>query len=283
MKLFVFARFAGVFLVIVELILSNANGQQQPIFDGKPLNAWMADFNPKNPMQTRSLATNAIKNLGTNALPFLVIEIKTLADIYQQNPTNFYTAPEFVNRFHGVRSAFTALGSVAKPAVPDLENELSNGKFPILAAEALKSIDPEEAATAFVQALTNYNLNVRLAAIGFLGTLNGATNANLAIPGLIDCLKYESPDARAVELRTLAAQTLGNIRDNPEIVVPALIERLQKETNHIARSVDARSLGNYGKEARTAIPALRLATNDPEGHVSSMATAALKRIEGNSP
>jgi HEAT repeat protein len=76
---------------------------------------------------------------------------------------------------------------------------------------------------------------------------------------------------------------LGKIRGSPEIVVPALIDRLQKEMNYVTRSVNARSFGEYGKEAQAAIPALRRATNDPEGHVSYIATDALKKIEGQSP
>jgi hypothetical protein len=153
------------FVIVVIGMARNAVSQTEPVYDGKALSAWMGDFDPKKPYEVRDTATNALKQRGTNALPFLVAEVRKVEELYHKNPTNFYKTPASLNRFYGIRSAFTALGSVAKPAIPDLENELNNGKYHALAAELLEKIDPDAAAVAFAKALKSENLDVRIAAI----------------------------------------------------------------------------------------------------------------------
>ena len=252
------------------------------------MSIWLNDLNYKNPKETRGQAQEALRQIGTNSLPYLLIEMRDLGDLWKKDPTNFFNTPELADKIANIRVAFKVLGASAKPAIPSLVKLLNNGEPPGIAAYELTQIDPEAAAMALSQALTNKTYGVRCAAANNL--LYVGTNAVIAVPNLILCLKVESLenlaagpfDTDAAPLRSFAAAALSKIDKNPEIVVPALIERLQQDKSTIVRVRAAQALGGLGKSAQAAIPALTQATQDADSHVSHEATAALKKIQSQS-
>ncbi|QDV17077.1 putative lyase [Gimesia panareensis] len=94
-----------------------------------------------------------------------------------------------------------------------------------------------------------------------------------AIPTLLKIVdKVDDPS-----LVWRAAHALGNIRSQPDKVVPALTGLLTNESP-IVRAHAAISLGDFGPEARSAVPALTKLLADPELNVKLDAATALGAI-----
>src|SRR2546427_9169419 len=91
------------------------------------------------------------------------------------------------------------------------------------------------------------------------------------VPIVIGVLK--DPDD---QIAYRAAQLLGEMRKEPALAVPALIESLE-HTNTLAADTAAESLVKFKGQADTIIPALQKAT-DRDDNVSGWAKAALKQI-----
>ena len=116
------------------------------IVNGKNLEAWVNELGGKQEALVRGRAEQAIKEIGTNALPFLVEETRILGQAWTIDITNFYSTPVMVTRLMNVRTAFKILGSVASPAIPQLEKLLNQGVLADSAAYDLTQIDGEAAA-----------------------------------------------------------------------------------------------------------------------------------------
>ena len=76
----------------------------------------------------------------------------------------------------------------------------------------------------------------------------------------------------------LAVCTLSQIHAQPSVVVPVLV-RCLGHTNAQIRIGAAEGLGNFGDEARQAVPALVQALTDPSKPMRSKVRQALKRID----
>jgi NADPH-dependent curcumin reductase CurA len=105
-------------------------------------------------------------------------------------------------------------------------------------------------------------------AIGRMGT-----NARPALPSLVGLLTITNRSA------AFAAEILGDLKAGPELVVPALTKCLRDSVNPLARYSSARALGQFGGEARSAVPALLHAVNDPIAAVRREASNALQQID----
>jgi len=93
-----------------------------------------------------------------------------------------------------------------------------------------------------------------------------------AIPMLIGVLK-DADDQIAYR----AAELLGKLGKEPELVVPALIAAAQSTNNLVARTA-LESLGNFPNRSQTIVPVLQKALESSEGLVRWSAAAALKKI-----
>ena len=74
-----------------------------------------------------------------------------------------------------------------------------------------------------------------------------------------------------------AAITLGRLRLEPQLVVPAL-ERNLSSTNLAIRNCSALALGEYGENAKSALPDLLLLLHDPIEKIRTTATNSITRI-----
>jgi len=262
---------------------------QEVSYAGKTVNSWVSDLNYKNSKNTRKQAQEAVRQIGTNSLAFLLAEMSALGESWEKDPTNFFKTPTLADRILDVRIAFEVLGPTAKPAIQKLVGFLNEGRPPGIAAYELTQIDADSAVIALTQALTNKIYGVRCAAASNLFYVR--SNATIAVPNLIACLKVESfenltvgPfDTDAAPLRNFAAAMLGEIHKRPEIAVPALIESLQNDSSINVRIRAAHALGKFGNDAQAAIPALTQAAKQADYRVSLEATSALKKILLQSP
>ncbi len=272
--------------VVVLVLFASACGSRshQPVYNGKPLSEWLSELteDQNNPDDTRDQAQEAIREIGTNALPFLLDETRFLGTAWEADTTNFFSKPGMADRVTDLRSAFEVLGPVAKPSFTDLVNLMNDGGLSAgIAAFALTQIDPQAAAMALTQALTNKIISVRVAAAENLFCVG--SNAAIAVPNLIQCLKVNSPDdSGSGILKSTAARRLGEIQAYPDLAVPALIEALS-DKEALVRFESARALAKFGSAAISAVPALKQATDDLDRNVRAGASYALKQIQSPSP
>jgi HEAT repeats len=265
----------------------------EPVYDGRSLTDWLIAYgNAPVGDPTSEKAANAVRHIGTNALPFLI----NWVDQYQpMSPSRYklYSTVEkwgpgapgdqFFMEIIASRmlrearaiSAFEILGETAGDAAPELERIATrrDTRTAIGAIYALPCLGRAGLQSLF-SIITNTAVPfwTRLHAVSSLNQLQGSTNAHSAIVFLIDCLHDPDP-----VLQWEAANVLGNIHLEGGLCVPALIE-CTRSTNTTLRSCAATSLGKCGRDARAAVLALTKLLNDPSAFVRPEATNALQLI-----
>jgi hypothetical protein len=88
---------------------------------------------------------------------------------------------------------------------------------------------------------------------------------------------WKDPDKRV----DWVAELLGEMRAEPAVVVPALIESLES-TNMLTASISAKSLAKFKQQADMIIPALERAARR-EDSAGGYAKAALQKLESDAP
>ena len=173
------------------------------------------------------------------------------------------------------------MGTTAKAAVPALVQAMADDD-PAFRAEvqfALGALGPEaaEAVPALVASLDHDDKNVCLSACYALGKIG--PQAAAAVPRLRANL--DGDDSILPLVSALALMRIGP--EDAQLrrqTVPLLAEGLQHD-DELVRVESARALGELGSSARSAIPALEKATQDPRESVRLAAEEALQRIKTN--
>ena len=122
----------------------------EPSFQGRKLLDWLADVDYVRPVDVRARAYEAVRQMGTNVIPFLLADLgdENFSQLrYGRNDTR---SPD--ERLGQATWAFDALGSAAKSAIPELGKLLavSPGYVPGAMAGIGRDALPE-----LMQALTN--------------------------------------------------------------------------------------------------------------------------------
>jgi HEAT repeat protein len=185
---------AGLVAVVAfALIVSR---EREPVYQGRSLTDWLDQIAP--PTKESPQAAEAVRQMGTNALPFLLSRLRAqdspvkrfvlnLSNKQSLFPLHFRdTEVERERAFE----AFRALGATAKPAVPSLKPLLKDG-------------------SRHIRSLVTF----------IFGGMGPA--AAEAVPELIAAL--DVPDVPA---RVRAMIALTQIHEKPELTIPAFIARL---------------------------------------------------------
>lgn len=221
----------------------------------------------KNQEQDRAAAK--LRALGTNALPFLMAEVRTLGKI---EATNLVAANDLKMKLQG---AFKVLGSEAKPLLPELIAEFKAGRSLGVTPYALAQIGGDEAGRALVQAITNTNPQVRASGASAIEYFK--TNSEMAKAATHSLLQLLSDSSGP--LRALAASTLGTLGAGPDIVVPALLRIAESDPDSVVRAAAIRSIGRFGANAVSAKEGLnKIARADKDEDVRKLAVQALHAI-----
>ena len=256
----------------------------EPAAQGRALSSWLVDVDYNQPAATRERASKAIREIGTNALPYLLRDLdpppesrlkRLLAELLRKQTFIKMRLRTSDEKSRQATWAFKALGAAAVPAIPQLVTLLE--KNPGYVPGALAGIGPD-AVPNLCQALDSSNGFVRANTAAYLANAVWdrsipKSNAIPAVPLLVRNLQ----DTNHL-VRWYSASTLGAITYNPDIVVPALIKALEDSNGAVAEEA-ARALIPFGSRAKSAVPALRVANQHKDTRVSGAAAAALKQID----
>jgi HEAT repeat protein len=229
----------------------------EPTFKHKSLTRWLETYaNAKPDSRAGRKSRTAILAIGTNAVPTLV-EMVASNDVHRQQLA---------------ANVFGVLGPLGAPAIPALTNLLM-GTDPVATVFAANSLGAIGVAAlpALMDTLTNQNYNA--AALAALALAALGTNATPAVPVFLQDLRNGD---RSVRER--AAEALGNLHLQPEVVVPALTNLLV-ERSVTARCLALGSLAKFQGSARPSVPVILPLLDDPDDAVRLSATNALNEID----
>jgi hypothetical protein len=177
--------------------------------------------------------------------------IKTMHPFLGKFVPTWMTGERIEFRARYAVQAFQCLGEAGCSAIPDLSQVATNrtGADPMHATAALCNMGTK-ATPALLAIATNRQAAVRGAVIYYLGQSENAE----VVPALLWCL--HDPDS---SVSSAAAYAVGQLKQEPAIVVPALVELLQQQTSDSDRgllSATARALGAFGTNSCAAMPEL---------------------------
>lgn len=269
----------------------------EPSYKGKSLSYWLRKIDDGDRQDGVSWvswtnngsveAREAIQQMGTNAIPFLLLRLtnsnpnlrnKLLTLLAKQHLIKF-PLPQTNYLHRATALAFDALGPAGKDAVPDLVAVLRSQHFRAgddrqkCAAIALVAIDPEGRAalmpfvrsngwngTCAIWGLASHRADVPPEVIQYLIAEVTTTNINIFGQGAI------------------CAWALGALRQDPEQVIPALIQAFNSQ-DRATRWGAAYGLRLWGTNATSAIPVLAGGLKDPDSTIRTYAKRALKEID----
>lgn len=281
------------------LALKFVRRTKEPSCHGVRLSEWIAIYDQRDP-GFRLEAKEALSEIGTNALPYLIKWIgyeppkwKTFLGRERDPGFHIGTPKRWIPRSltdHPGRErageamvAFEVLGPSAAPAIPHLltlaksANEeqsktatISLGHIGTPAIPALMQLmsDPSLSSDArFCATRTLNDLAYSAMVWGNLGT-----NAAPAVPLLTANLSDKDPFVAGE-----SASVLGTLKSQPETVVPALMVALES-TNSSVRARAAQALGEFRAKALGALPPLTNALTDTDDDVRKCATNSIRKI-----
>ena len=264
-------------LALLAGLLVWATRPREPVYQGKRLREWLEQFDRKAANEDVYAAREAVRQMGTNTLPFLLamlrerdsslkLRLVRLANSQKVFKLRILTA---YDRRAWVTAAFEALGTQAKPAIPELRSLISNDVFASHAVRCLVATGVE-AIPSLVLALESPGASARALAAEELGNYHVA--AEIAVPALVK--RVNDNDA---QVRMRVAEALGKIKRQPEIAIPALVSFL-RDRDATVRQHAAQALGRAKLQADVSVPALFAALEDPDSGVRHMTIFALSQF-----
>ncbi len=255
-------------------------GEKEPEYQGKKLSEWVE---LASNTQEEQKAQSAVRQIGTNALPWLLKWTKHEPWHEKHHGILIAFLPTTLKerisatgwKQTGLAAkGFQALGAQATPAIPQL-NTIVHGEqwaSSLIALDALVEIgEPAVPALQGIMAdpqwLLRQNAIIAIGNAGRLGT-NELAAINLLIPALYDTNR---------QFAFMAATMLKCFGDQTERVVPELVQCLNSSDPELQVAAIA-SLGHFAKKAESAAPNLTLKLEVPDRRIRLEATNALRRI-----
>jgi hypothetical protein len=276
----------GLIILLASVAIA---ADQEPSYNGRPLSQWLGDMRLSAPTTGHEPYEEAIRAMGTNAIPTLLKWIS-----YKPSPSdhssqsgetvppwrpNYNLNPE--QRAARAQYAFESLGAVARPAIPELTRLARTSSDPGLGdccATVLAFIGPA-AIPSLLSLATNSPPWTRYYAIGVLQRFAKDPEAALVVPVLMNCLGDTNTD---FPLEGPVEGVLDAI--GPAVVVPALTNALRSASGLARqRAFLWLSLFEYEDPTNvppTMVPTLRAAMRDPDSEVRRSAISIMRRMGG---
>jgi hypothetical protein len=265
----------GVLIILLALLLMSSH--EGPSYQGVSLHRWL-----ERAATGDSDAKLAIRQIGTNSLPFLVYMLSSrnsrLANAFQDVMVKSRISTSRVNHAFSDQllayQGFQALGSIATTAIPDMIPLLSDTNTSFVAAAAIAAVG-SDGTRALAASMTNQNPRIRCDIVMALGTTRERS------PLVQTTLVNATTDSHYL-VRWAAAGALGRIEADPRVTLPALTNAAH-DTNRIVRKSALDALGGLGKAASPAIETIRQATNDTDPMIRAAALSSLSKIDKGEP
>lgn len=242
---------------------------REPVYQGRRLSSWLAELDRSWPGQDSEPAAQAIREIGTKALPYLIGAIKARDSMFKVRLVGFLRDQNRIRfRFRmadekrdGALKAFFVLGPKAKPAIPELGRLLDEERNLALNAMIALCNIGKDSMPVLADACGYTNLNVRECA--------AVTLSQLARGRAL----YTNSHFRADRLYSVTEFLLGCGRED----IPGLITHLSDPRPAVRRAT-AEALRCFYGVAESAIPALTKLLEDPDKGARTAAAEALKAI-----
>ena len=280
---------------------------REPTYKGKTLSEWIAPFcrptakglvAPGGPQHFEELepARNAVRQIGTNALPFLTARLnhresglhrkaRQLLEKQPYGPLRL-TDPN-LSKVRAIR-ALAVLGPAAEPAIPNLAAQLTDATLSEHAIYALSGMSAH-GMRAIVGQYTNVPaaLRLRIASMMIIpkSVYRGENGSYLnyeeteAAAVLVEGLCRVAED-RTMMFRATAIQRLGQLGPTASNAVPMLVQILNKH-EPISLQWTIRALGEIKSQPEVVVPALTNLLSDPDMFTRLSAASALRAFGYN--
>jgi hypothetical protein len=304
-------------IAILGLILWLASGPSEPAYQGKPLSAWLAQLDDHRGdsviewsselrlhLDEKQLqAAEAIRHLGTNALPRLMADLQTPDNSIQtlvrsvrlslrqlvrweplpgqSSPARSARSPPVVHLRHRAALGLIALGPAAQTAVPQLTDLYTNSPFGSSkeAALVLASLGSEGLAPLH-GAITNPIWGrPELEAEAVWALAQFPTNGQSIVRDLALAV---TNTRRALFFRGTALRGLSQISTDAQSTVTALLPALNDPQEDIRRET-LFILERYGAQATSAVPVLLQKLNTRDLHHQVLQTLRAIDRKANNP
>jgi len=217
-----------------------------------------------------------MRQIGTNALPTLIKTISAENPFLKQKLVELISKQSFIKiRFTSVdtlhEQAVTAFFILGLTAKPAIPELLELLGHDDTAYQAARALVhvDPEATLSFVKMLTNKSARVRFAAVLTLSDIRN--KPEITVPALVRSLADRDPDVQSVAWLGLRLQ-------DSALATPALIECLKDDNAHVRSSV-IEILSSYGSRAKAAVPSLLMLLEDSDPGVAGRAAEALRSLD----
>lgn len=234
--------FGLLFASVLGLLLWQAPGPREPLFEGRPLTSWLERHVPTSsadpPFNSPGWkkADEALRHFGTNAIPTLLKMIRAkdpppfVLRIVEVSRRRRWTSINYryaLQRNEEAEYAFQVVGTNAVSAVPALIKIYEDNLSPSsqrCAALALAHIGrgAQAAVPIFLRRFNHTNADVRFYAVSAIMTIGG--DASVVVPALASALKDTS-----INVRWNALVALSSFGSRARSAVPEILEMLKDQ------------------------------------------------------
>jgi len=261
----------------------------EPVYEGRTLSGWLELLARTDDARAQGrIVEVALGKIGTNGLGWMVEWLsyeeprwrRPLSEFVgrlpgQLVPNVIISGLEFDRKRQRADDAATmlyAVGPAATNAIPKLQRLMDDPKAGDASRRAISALASlgKDGLPPLLAALSDPRHSNRVEIIHAISELE--TNAGPAVPVLVECLQEQD-----AEVFRAAADVLGYLKLEPEIVVPALAGGLTSQ-DYESRIRSAEDLMEFEGAAKPAVPSLLQALDDRDAWVRNAAEYALERI-----
>lgn len=222
-------------------------------------------------VQKEQQAVEKLRQLGTNSLVRLMEEVRAAGLVEATNRNGAMNATRRLAR------AFEILGDEARPLLPLLIGELRAGRSIGPSIVGIQFIGGTDAGLALVPGLTNSDPIIRNWTMSALSRFG--TDREVAVTAVRPLLKLLGDDSEFS--RALAGTVLGSLGQEPEAVIPELLQVARNDSDFVVRASAIKAIGRFGTNAAPSKADLdSIAMMDEKAIVRRIATLAARAASG---